>query len=446
MAKYKIWTVFGCSVVLTCLVLLLLTSVFEHKQQARVYFPQVVPIRENEPDPAVWGKNFRSEYDSYIKTMNTSQLENYYDYGKYAGSEPRSKLEKNPYEKRLFAGNAYAIQYNKARGHMHSLQDMLATRRLNDKKPGTCLSCKSGDVPRVIQRMGEGRFYASRAKELVTTLDIKHPISCADCHQAGTMNLRISRPAFVRAMKARGIDVSRATRQEMRTYVCAQCHAEYYFKEKGNKLTFPWDNGLTVDDIEAYYKKADYTDWIHKETGAPMLKMQHPEFELWSTGMHARAGVSCADCHMPYTRDGSVKLTDHWIRSPLAHIDQSCLTCHRASEKEMRNRVFLIQDRTHYLLGKSEKAIIAAIDALKHARQAGVTDADLKKAREMHRKAQMRWDFIASENSMGFHSGQEAARVLADSIDFARQAELEAFKAADKRRTVASAAGGQPAK
>jgi len=105
-------------------------------------------------------------------------------------------------------------------------------------------------------------------------------------------------PAFKNAMEARGIDLTKATRQEMRSYVCGQCHVEYYFKGDEKILTFPWSKGLRPEDIEAHYDEYGFSDWTHKETGAKMLKAQHPEFETWSSGLHARSGVSCADCHM----------------------------------------------------------------------------------------------------------------------------------------------------
>ena len=150
------------------------------------------------------------------------------------------------------------------------------------------------------------------------------------------MSLRVTRPAFVEAMTARGIDVSKATRQEMRTYVCAQCHVEYYFKGDGKYLTFPWTKGLSIDQIEAYYDEYSFKDWDHAETKAPLIKMQHPDFELFSAGIHARAGVACADCHMAFKREGGVKITDHWIQSPLSNVTNACTTCHRVSEEELR--------------------------------------------------------------------------------------------------------------
>jgi nitrite reductase (cytochrome c-552) len=132
---------------------------------------------------------------------------------------------------------------------------------------------------------------------------------------------------------------------------------------------------------------------------------------------------------MPYMREGAVKVSDHWLRSPLTNLDKACMPCHHQSENELRTRVAIIQDTTAKSLRKTEAALIDAIDAIDAAQKNGATDADLQTARRLHRRASMRWDFVSSENSTGFHSPQESARILADARDFARQAQLAAAKA-----------------
>ena len=82
-------------------------------------------------------------------------------------------------------------------------------------------------------------------------------------------------------MTQRGIDVTKETRQEMRTFVCAQCHVDYYFKGDNKELTFPWSNGTRIDDIDKYYTDAAFKDFVNKENGAPMIKIQHPEFDVY---------------------------------------------------------------------------------------------------------------------------------------------------------------------
>jgi nitrite reductase (cytochrome c-552) len=431
LASRQFWLyvlVFIVAAGLTAGIAALLTNIQTRKAEAVQYPLKVVEIAANELDPAVWGKNFPLQYDAFRKTEE--------DYGStaYGGSNPYSKLERYPAMVRLWAGYAFSIDHNEERGHYYALIDQKQTRRVTERdQPGACANCHAAEAPQLIRQMGWETFNRTPYNELQDQLHLG--TSCADCHDPDSMALRITRPAFANAMEARGIDLSQATRQEMRTYVCGQCHVEYYFQGDNKLLTFPWTKGTTIDDIEAYYNETGFKDWGHAETGAPMLKMQHPEFELFTTGLHYRSGVACADCHMPYMREGSVKISDHWLRSPLVHISASCQTCHKFTEDELIERVQIIQDKTAELLRQSEEALLAAIDAIVAAKEAGATPEQLDAALQLHRAAQMRWDFISSENSTGFHSPQEAARVLADSIDLARQAELAAYKALNEAQT-----------
>lgn len=260
----------------------------------------------------------------------------------------------------------------------------------------------------------------------------EHPVACVDCHDPKTMELRVTRPGFLNGIKVlkehegiKDYDPNKmASHQEMRTFVCAQCHVEYYFKGPEKMLTYPWHKGVKVEEIEAYYDEVGHKDWVHAESGAPVLKAQHPEFELWNQGVHSKSGVACADCHMPYKREGATKVTDHHIRSPLLNISRACLQCHHFTEKEMLQRAETIQERNRALLDRAETAVLNLIEALMEAKKRGLAEDILKPAFEMHRKSQWRLDFISAENSMGFHAPQEAARILAESIDYARQGQV----------------------
>ena len=257
----------------------------------------------------------------------------------------------------------------------------------------------------------------------------KNGITCADCHEPQTMQLRITRPALVNALQYKGVDLSKATRQEMRTYVCAQCHVEYYFKGEEKTLVFPWSKGTSVEAILEHYDNGDHKDWVHELTKGPMLKMQHPDYELYTNSTHHKSGVACADCHMPYTREGGVKLSDHNMRSPLANINNACQACHKVPEADLNERVLVIQKRTRDMMKAAEAGLSDAIDAIVAAMAAGASDEALAPARKLHRAAQMRWDFVDAENRMGFHNPQEAVRVLGHAADLARQAQLSAEQA-----------------
>ncbi len=409
---------FFLTAIVTVAITLLLVNIFEKKQEAQLYPSVLKPVGEFEIDSKVWGENFPFEYDTFMKT-ETNEGPTF-----YGGSDNYQKLEKYPNLITLFAGYPFSKDYREERGHYWAITDVQSTKRINDKSANTCISCKSPQVIVDIQKRGPENFYKAMFKDVGA--HYTQSIACLDCHDPKTMELRVVRPAFIEALQRRGIDITKASRQEMRSYVCGQCHVEYYFKGEGKYLTFPWDKGYNIDSIEAYYDGYNFNDWTHEISGAPMIKMQHPEFETWSTGIHSRSGVACADCHMPYERVGSVKVTNHWIRSPLRNINNACQTCHKWNEGELTARVKNIQDKTFETMVKSEIAIIDAINAIKKAKDSGATDEQLKKARYLHRRAQLRWDFIAAENSMGFHSPQETMKTLANAIDYARRSQLEA--------------------
>jgi nitrite reductase (cytochrome c-552) len=414
-------------------VVALLMNIVERKIEGKVAEIHVTPLSESNIDPKDWSHNFPHQYDGYIKTVDMERT-------RHGGSEAFSHLDEDPAWKRIFDGYAFGVDYREERGHAYMLQDQQETERTKlFKQPGACMHCHAGGMKQVYEEQGDGDLQTGFAKVNKMPLQdawklVKHPITCTDCHDPKTMDLRVTRPGFLNAIKLvkekegiKNYDPNKmATRQEMRTFVCGQCHVEYYFKGDEKLLTYPWHKGLKVEDAEAYYDEVGHNDFISKETGAGVLKAQHPEFELWSQGVHAKSGVSCADCHMPYTRVGASKVTDHHVRSPLLNVSRACLQCHHFSEKEMIERVTSIQDKTKLLLDRGEQALLALFDEVKLARERGATDEDLKGVFALQRKAQFRLDYISAENSMGFHAPQEAARILAEAIDYARQGQAEA--------------------
>ena len=443
-------------------IVMLLMNVSDRKREAQEHYVQIVKLTEDTVDPAEWGKNFPRQYDGYKATAeNTTRT-------RYGGSEaqPASKLEAHPALRRIFAGYPFSVDYRDRRGHAFMLEDQDRTERVHQfKQPGACLLCHASNIPAYRQEgVEEGKQQTDREKimrgfEKVCAMPLSearklvtHPIACLDCHNPESMQLRVTRPAFLNGIAAlaksdspvphlpsverwrtgkreKDYDPNElATRQEMRSFVCGQCHVEYYFKPEGKLVTYPWHKGLKVEQIEAYYDEIGFKDWVHAETGAPVLKAQHPEFEMWSQGVHARSGVSCADCHMPYMREGAVKISDHNVRSPLLNIARACQTCHRYSEAEIKGRAEAIQDRNRKLMDRAEEAFVGMLDAVQAAKGAGVADEKLTEARQLQRKAQWRLDFVEAENSMGFHAPQEAARILGEAIDYARQGQISAMK------------------
>ncbi len=397
---------------------MLASSITERRAEtvpARLQFMQ--PIADFEADNAKWGQSFPREYNSWESTKDTNEN------SKYGGSGFRDYLEEDPRLVVMWAGYPFAKEFNQARGHYHSVDDVTGTKRIDEKTPGTCWTCKSPDVPRMMEKVGIEQFYSGKFAEFKP--EIKNPIGCADCHDNKTMQLRISRPALVEAFDRQGKDISKATHQEMRSLVCAQCHVEYYFKGDKKYLTFPWDEGFKAEDFEKYYEKNEHVDWTHAVSGAKMIKMQHPDYEVYQQGIHAFRGVSCADCHMPYRSEGGIKFTDHQIRSPLYNIQNACGVCHKWSEKEVIGRVESIQDKNKELLAAAQDAITRAHLEIGDAKKLGATDAELDGPRKQISKAQMFWDYVAANNGMGFHAPQECARVLAKATNYAQMARIE---------------------
>lgn len=410
------WAVLAVLAAITFALGLLASSVLTRREEARPA-PPLRPIDRMEVDNARWGENFPREYASYQRMLDDTTKT------RYGGATPRDYLVETPANVILFAGYGFAKEYRQARGHMHAIEDVTGTQRVNAKTPGTCFTCKSPDVPRLMEKMGVAKFYSTPLAELKG--EVKHPIGCLDCHEPNTMKLRVSRPALREAFARRGRDIDQVSHQEMRTLVCAQCHVEYYFKDPGKYLVFPWDKGLRADEIEAYYDEAGFTDWTNAVSRTPMVKMQHPDYEVYSTGVHAFRNVSCADCHMPYHTEGGAKFTDHHVQSPLLNLSNSCVVCHRWSEADLRSRVEGIQDKVREGRDRAETMVARAHFDIAAAMQAGAADDELQEPRRLVRHAQLRWDYVAANNGMGFHSPQECMRVLESSVDLAAQCRLE---------------------
>jgi len=423
----------------------LLVNIFERKQEGKNMFVRVVEVTDETDDPATWGRNFPLQYDAYRRTVDMERT-------RYGGSEamphvpaqadPRSvvsqsKLDEDPRLRTIWAGYAFATDFREERGHAYMLVDQRDTRRVTEfKQPGTCLNCHASTYV-AMKRLGGGDLFAGFEKINHMPYDeatqtVKHPVSCIDCHDPNTMQLRVTRPAFmegIRSYKAslgvKDFDVNTmASAQEMRSFVCGQCHVEYYFKGDEKRLTFPWQKGLKVERIYDYYQEVKHKDWVHKDTGAPVLKAQHPEFETWNQGVHARSGVACADCHMPYKREGGQKISDHHVRSPLLNINRACQGCHHFPEQEMKARVEEIQGRFYDTRNIAMDAVVSLIADIRVARERGATDVQLGPAWEFQRRAQFYLDFVEAENSTGFHAPGESLRILASALDNSRKGQL----------------------
>ncbi|MBM4170918.1 MAG: ammonia-forming cytochrome c nitrite reductase [Ignavibacteria bacterium] len=418
------WVLFLLTIVIVFLLGLLASSIVERRGESFT-LQTVKPISDWEPRNEIWGENYPREYESYRKTLDSDFA------SKHGGSSMTDYLEKYPELVILWAGYGFSRDYNQGRGHANAITDTRNTLRTGGAKqspmPSTCWTCKSTDVPRVMGQKGVAGYYSGTWKDFGH--EIVNPIGCQDCHDPKTMDLRITRPALVEAFERQGKSINDFSHNEMRSLVCAQCHVEYYFNAKkveGAKyLTFPWDNGFTTEDMEKYYDDIEFSDWTHALSKAPMIKAQHPDYEMFMTGIHAKRGVSCSDCHMPYKSEGGVKFTDHHIQSPLANVENSCAVCHREKTETLIRDVQFTQDRVEETRRIAEKGIAKAHMEAKTAWDKGATESEMKPILKLIRHAQWRWDYVAATNGLGFHAPVEAFRVLGTAIQKAEEARRE---------------------
>ena len=421
------WLVFFATLIIVFILGLIAASITERRAEAVFVNTPTKEISNFEPRNQVWGENYPREFQSYYETADTTFV------SKYNGGAMIDMLDVDPRLVVLWAGYGFAKDYNQGRGHYFAVTDLVNSLRTgaptNDKDgpmPSTCWTCKSPDVPRVMAEEGVGEFYKGKWSRLGA--EVVNPIGCADCHDPKTMNLRITRPALVEAFERMGKDIKKASHQEMRSLVCAQCHVEYYFNKKtvegANYLTFPWDNGMSAEAMEEYYDNMNFKDWTHALSKAPMLKAQHPGYEVYLTGVHADRGVSCADCHMPYKSEGGQKFTDHKIQSPLNNVANSCQVCHREETKKLVQNVYERQDRIIENRDKLEELIVRAHVEAKKAWDLGATEEQMKDILMGIRHAQWRWDYAAASHGGSFHSPVETSRVISTGITKAQDTRI----------------------
>ena len=430
--KWQGWALFGGSMIAVFLLGLLVSSLMERRAEVASVFNN----KRTEFTDSIIAQNekFKADYPREYETWSMTEDTTFHSM--YNSSNETDELADRPEMVILWAGYAFSRQYNTPRGHKHALEDMRKILRTgnpgidgdDDMQPATCWTCKGPDVPRMMRELGLKEYYAGKWSSLGH--EITNTIGCSDCHDARTMDLMPARPALHEAWARVGKDVKKASHQEMRSLVCAQCHTEYYFIQKDdpqhpdmpNYLMFPQDKGLTCEAAEAYYDSIGFYDYIHPLSKTPILKAQHPGYEMALQGIHGQRGVACADCHMPYKQDGGVKFTDHHITSPLAHIDRTCQVCHRQDAEVLRQNVYDRQRMTRDSRTKLEKQLAAAHIEAKFAWEKGATEAEMKPILQLIRSSQWRWDYAFASHGASFHAPQEVQRLFSDGLVQAQEA------------------------
>ena len=310
--RWQGWLLFFGVMVVVFVLGMTVSSLMERRAEvASIFNNRKVKMDSIEVDNQKFKEDFPLEYETWAQTSDTTFE------SEFNGSQKKDVLAQRPEMAILWAGYAFSWDYNSPRGHRHAVEDIREILRTGapgvtpgkEPQPGTCWTCKGPDVPRLMAQMGPAAFYQAKWSDWGNQM--MNTVGCADCHDPKTMDLRPARPALYEAWQRRGMDVKKASHQEMRSLVCAQCHTEYYFQKGTNYLTFPQDSGVTVEAMEKYYDKIGFYDYIHALSRTPILKAQHPGYELSQMGIHSQRGVSCADCHMPYITKGGIKYTDH---------------------------------------------------------------------------------------------------------------------------------------
>lgn len=427
--RWQGWLLFGGSMVVVFILGLLVSSLLERRAEVvSIFNNRKTPMEGIVSENSKFASDFPREYETWKQTADTTFK------SEFNSSQAVDVLAQRPNMVILWAGYSFSWDYATPRGHQHAVEDVRRTLRTGapgvtegkEPQPGTCWTCKGPDVPRVMKEQGLANFYKAPWSKWGD--QIMNSVGCSDCHDSKTMDLKPARPALYEAWQRVGKDVNKATHQEMRSLVCAQCHTEYYFKGDGQYLTFPQDSGITVEAMEKYYDAMNYKDYTHALSRAPILKAQHPGYEIHQMGIHGQRGVSCADCHMPYMSKGGVKYTDHHIMSPLANIERTCQTCHRQSAETLRQNVYERQRKCNEIRNRVENELATAHIEAKFAWDKGATEAEMKPVLDLLRKSQWRWDFAVASHGAAFHAPQEIMRILSHSLDFANQARLKVAK------------------
>ena len=427
--RWQGWLLFGGSMVVVFILGLLVSSLLERRAEVvSIFNNRKTPMEGIVSENSKFASDFQREYETWKQTADTTFK------SEFNSSQAVDVLAQRPNMVILWAGYSFSWDYATPRGHQHAVEDVRRTLRTGapgvtegkQPQPGTCWTCKGPDVPRVMKEQGLANFYKAPWSKWGD--QIMNNVGCSDCHDSKTMDLKPARPALYEAWQRVGKDVNKATHQEMRSLVCAQCHTEYYFKGDGQYLTFPQDSGITVEAMEKYYDAMNYKDYTHALSRAPILKAQHPGYEIHQMGIHGQRGVSCADCHMPYMSKGGVKYTDHHIMSPLANIERTCQTCHRQSAETLRQNVYERQRKCNEIRNRVENELATAHIEAKFAWDKGATEAEMKPVLDLLRKSQWRWDFAVASHGASFHAPQEITRILSHSLDYANQARLKVAK------------------
>lgn len=340
-----------------------------------------------------WKEIYPDQYATYQENAANSPDSGKHDY-----------LELYPALNAMYKGYAFALGYDEASSHLYSLESVKSTPRTIEKEQlANCISCKTPQFTATVNKEGEA-VYTEKFNDMIN--EFTEPISCWNCHENDPESLTVGNQFFVRAM---GSDASNESKAPKASQVCGQCHNEYYFNPETKATTNPYTGlaEMTPDAILAYYDELGYKDWEHALTGAPMIKVQHPEFETIYGGEQtqmAKNGYSCSSCHMGKVEGDDGEYTSHKWQSPLENdelIKNDCSNCHADLKKQVKEWQAEEEDRVEAISEKIE----VMINKIAEQKDAGTLAGDqLAELQRLHRVSQFYWDFVMVENSEGAHN------------------------------------------
>lgn len=323
----------------------------------------------------------------------------------YGGSVQVDYLKEYPYLKTFYKGYGFEKQYDRARGHVYALDDVINTKR--PKAGASCLACKVSIFNEEL--VDDPSLSAMDFDEYVKSHDIVG-FTCYDCHGDTPGKVQINRQHLKDHLENNPAE----DYLDGSMLACAQCHVEYYMTPDEKTVKLPWTEGLGADEAYAYYQKDGFYDWEHELTGAKVLKAQHPETETYYGSVHQMTGLDCLTCHMPQVEEDGEKISSHHWTSPLKTPEESCLQCHKDQTAE--EIVKLAESIQKPVVEKTDsvgEALEAYIKDLQTLIEEGNLDQKTKEdLQDIQREAQFYWDYVFVENSEGFHNQKKALKYL----------------------------------
>ena len=398
--------------------LFMTNSIMQRKVEAVQIQTPKVSMKENESNNWKFKEAYPHEFHSWLKTKDNKPAKT-------------DVLADNPAVMVIFGDSGMSKSREGTTGHYYGLIGLYEPLRsgLKGASTPTCVACHSSDVPRLIEQYGEDGFFAATKFNMLE--ETTNPIGCANCHDTKTMGLKVTLPHAIDGIKEMGKDPNNLSQGELRNFVCVQCHSEYYSKKvlvddkNVSKLVTPLKFFENIEKLEEFYDKKAQKDYTHNLSKTPMLRAQHSEAGMAMNGIHYQRGVSCADCHMPYIKEGGVKYTSHDSKSPVSRIDKTCQNCHRESEQTLMNDITNRKSIYQANVASLEKTLADTHLLVKKALDAGAKVEELTSIHEHLRTSQWRWDYVASARGSFFHAPIESMRLVATGLDHAHKAKEE---------------------